>query len=300
MQKGLKLTGQMRALAMALCGAIGTSVIAMLTPAHIFESITGSTGISELVPATGAPLGDTARALIAFGFGSTAFALIAALLLRKPADMSSMHTSPAKAEVAEPLATPADNASFVARVRERINAYVEHRRARPVITELSDLPKLRAGDAHPDAPPRRPISAHTDFAEIVAEPPLFDETAQAESGIETLPVENLAVETVAIAEAFPPESEAVAAMVNRLETAVALREEQLAKLEGIARIERAKADDAIVLADDVAAEISAPAPRATLLEAVPSAPVKLSGPDEMDAALRSALETLHRMNARTR
>jgi hypothetical protein len=287
MQKGLKLNGQMRALAIALGGAVVTSVIAMLVPTGIWEAITGSTGISELIPATAAPLGDTARAMIAFAFGALAFAVLAALLLRRPV-AAPFTRSAEMAPVANTVVE--DDTSFVAKMRGRLNDFVESRRAGPVVTELSDLPKLRAGDAHPDAPPRRPISAHTDFAELTPPPPI--------AAVE---------EDVVAASPATVDPLTVASMVDRLETAVAEREERLAKLEALARTEIAKPVVAVVepaeieqvQAEQVEAEILQPAPRATLLEAVPSEP-KPPKPDEMDAALRSALETLHRMNVRTR
>jgi hypothetical protein len=274
MQKGLKLDGQMRALAIALGGAIVMSVVAMLVPVGVWEAITGSTGISELIPATGAPLGDTARAMIAFLFGACTFAVLALLLLRKPAQAAPEKPT---VDIAEPVMPESESGSFVAKMRGRINDFVESRRNGVVVTELSDLPKLRAGDAHPDAPPRRPISAHADFAPVVPEAVIEEAVAGA-------------VAEVAVPSA---DAEAVSHMVDRLEAAVAQRQDQLAKLEALAQSEIAKPEVAV---EKVEAEIVEPAPR---LEAVPSAPTK-SGPDEMDAALRSALETLHRMNARTR
>jgi hypothetical protein len=274
MQKGLKLDGQMRALAMALGGAIVMSVIAMLVPVGVWEAITGSTGISELIPATGAPLGDTARAMIAFLFGAGTFAVLALLLLRKPSEAAPVKP---KVEIAEPAAVEEEDESFVAKMRGRISEFVESRRSGPVVTELSDLPKLRAGDAHPDAPPRRPISANTDFAPVVAKPVVV-----------------VAEDPIAAVAATVTDAEAVSSMVDRLEAAVAQRQDQLAKLEALAKTEIAKPE---IKVEQVEAEIVEPAPR---LEAVPSEPLKSSSPDEMDAALRSALETLHRMNARTR
>jgi hypothetical protein len=278
MQKGLKLDGQMRALAMALGGAITMSVIAMLVPVGVWEAITGSTGISELIPATGAPLGDTARAIIAFLFGAGTFAVLAIVLLRKPAAPVAVRTIKDKVEAADPTDLEADNESFVTKMRGRISDFVESRRKGVIVTELSDLPKLRAGDAHPDAPPRRPISAHTDFAPIVPEPV----------------VEEAVIEPSADGAAPNVNVQTVSAMVDRLEAAVAQRRDQLAKLESLATTEVIKPQ---IAADTVEVEIVGSAPR---LEAVPREASKSTSPHEMDAALRSALETLHRMNVRTR
>jgi hypothetical protein len=275
MQKGLKIDGTMRALVIALGGAILTSVIAMFIPVSVFESITGATGFSELVPATGAPLGDTARALIAFGFGALAFAGLAVFLLRRP--------TVAKA----PTATEAnDGTSFMDKMRAKLSEITTGRNNPDAVTELSDLPKLRAGDAHPDAPPRRPISAHRDFGEVVVEPAVEEPAAVPVKDV----VETPAAET-------PADPATVTNMVDRLELAVAQRQDQISKLEALATAEIAKPE--LVVAEVEPAIVVEP-PRQTILEAVPSEPATVLVEDDMDAALRSALETLHRMNVRTR
>jgi hypothetical protein len=314
MQKGLKLNGQMRALGIALAGAVVTSVVAMFVPTGVWEAITGSTGISEIIPATAAPLGDTARAMIAFLFGALAFAVIAALLFRRPATAPftksvapvEQYTAPVDAytDTNSGTDTSADadissDTSLFGKIRERLNNFVESRRAGPVVTELSDLPKLRSGDAHPDAPPRRPISAHTDFAEVPPPPLAMSQvTPDIAAPVEVQP-EPLASEPLPTPSVDPV---AVSQMVARLENAVAEREERLAKLESLAKSEIAKPAVNSVdaqTAETVKTEIVEPAPRASLLEAVPSEPRPTKSVD-MDPALRSALETLHRMNARTR
>jgi hypothetical protein len=281
MQAGLKLDGSMRAVAMAIGVAIVTSVISMFLPVSLFESITGSTGISELAPATAAPLGDTARALIAFGLGVLAFALSAALFLRKNAPAAPIR--PAAAETVS-VEDYEDEPSFFDSVKSKIADFVASRRGENVVTELSDLPKLRAGDAHPDAPPRRPISAHRDFADIAP-----------------TPIEQKVVETATPAATLMG-AEAVADMVDQLEAAVTLREQQLAKLEAIATAEAAKQQAVAAEIETVETEImepvATPVSRPIILEAVPNRPAEDTVGDGMDAALRSALETLHRMNAR--
>jgi hypothetical protein len=344
MQKGLKMDGQLRAMAVALGGAAVMSVVAMFIPASIFETITGATGISELVPATGAPLGDTARALIAFGFGAATFAFLAAYLMRRPV--------PVRAAASErPAATPVNSvesgaanpapsgASFFDRVRTKISAFNESRRNGVAVTELSDLPKLRAGDAHPDAPPRRPISAHRDFGEIltdaalpVAADDVVDDVVVVAAPIAASAVIAPVAEPIAAVEKIeqpvsvapvtaPPVAETpidapvdiatLSSMVDRLEMAVAQRQDQLAKLEALASSEAvvpiAQMDDAVAepveqtVAESAEVEII-PAPSRPLSFAATPMESQDKGKeaDEMDAALRSALETLHRMNARTR
>lgn len=272
MQNGLKLDGSMRAVAIAIGAAIVTSVFAMLVPVQIFETITGATGISEIIPATGAPLGDKARALIAFTFGLIAF-LFAFLVVRNKSNGMTAREVAAVAKSDMPIE---HGVSFVARMKARIADFAEKRR-RDGVTELSDLPKLRTADAHPDAPPRRPISAVTDFA-----PPAVAETE----------VVQPAVERIAAPEPARSAAEHIANMVDRLEAAVTARQEQLAKLEALVQAQ-AKPE---IIPERVEVEIiSEPLPR---LEAVPTPPAKAA--DEIDDALRSALETLHRMNVQSR
>lgn len=325
MQKGLKIDGTMRALAIALGGAILTSVIAMLIPVSVFEAITGATGFSELVPATGAPLGDTARAMIAFGFGAIAFAVLAVFLLRRP---SVAKAPTATAETVSKKVT--DGPSFMDKMRAKLNDITMGGSNADAVKELSDLPKLRAGDAHPDAPPRRPISAHRDFGEVdtgvpaVAEPAMEVAVEPVVEAAAAAPVE--AVVEPQAAESTSTNAATVTSMVDRLEWAVAERQEQIAKLEALASAEIAKPELPVQPATvEVAAapelkpepksEITTPGTRQSILsqqnlaqpisaqpvlEVVVSESVTELVEDDMDAALRSALETLHRMNARTR
>lgn len=286
MQKGLKLSGSMRAVAIAIGAAIMTSVLAMLVPVSVFESFTGATGISEIVPASGAPLGDTARAIIAFLFGLLAFAIAAMVMLRRPSGGMNAAQVASVAKADKPVE---DGLSFVEKMKARLADFAEKRRGNDEgVTELSDLPKLRTGDTHPDAPPRRPISAHTDFALPVTEP---EDVAPVEPVVAPQPVE-VVVEDAP--EPIATDAAEVASMVERLEAAMSARQDQLAKLEALVLAQSAASAQPAHVPERVEAEIvTEPQPR---LEAVPNAP---KAPDEMDAALRSALETLHRMTART-
>jgi hypothetical protein len=309
-------------------------VVAMMLPVALWETITGATGISEMIPATRAPLGDTARALIAFAVGALSFAILAVLLLRsggapRAATAGSTAFEMSSASNVEALDMAQDREggpSMIERLKERVAAFIAARRGGSDIADLEDLPKLRSGDAHPDAPPRRPLLATRDLADPAAESEVISQTP------ETRPVpqpvmpqpaipEAIAVDSVpveATVDAAPAAVEAVAdlpvtvdslaslgEMVNRLESALADRDAQLAQLEALVA-EGSAANTAP--AGDVAAtqqQMSQPdrSPRPVVLEAVPSAPSPApaeEAPDQLDAALRSALETLHRMNARTR
>ena len=357
MQSKLKLDHQTQAVAMATGGAAIAAIAAMFVPTGIWETLTGSTGVSEMIPATAAPLGDTARALIAFAFGALTFAILAVMLLRKNrAPKQSVIAQPEieteaegeaepvwieptlEAEMADADEEDAEKSSLLSRLRDRISAFAAARRGAGEITDLEDLPKLRSGDAHPDAPPRRPLLATRDLVEpdetevlpvesisaiaedleaVVSDEP--DEAVletKATVEIKTEVEDNIVVSAVAeeiptSASAEPVEADAslgsLAGMVSRLETALAERDAKLARLEELVASRPVSNVQPIreamvveVEPEPVEAEPIPVAPR-PMLETVDPEPAPIKGEsEELDAALRSALETLHRMNARTR
>lgn len=303
---------QVRGLAIAMAGATVAAVATMFVPTGILEGVTGSTGLSELVPAARAPLGDTARALVAFGMGAITLAALAYALLRQdsaPA-LRTAHSVPASDWAADD-----DTPSFkerLANIRLPSVAWpkMPWRKGEDDITELADLPKLRNGDIHPDAPPRRPLVASQDLPVLE----LVEVTMPDADGIVAEPdqdaVEPLVKVDEMAAEPVPPvidvPADAVnvqptlAEMVAQLEAAVAERERQLAQLEVVAARLAAEPSAlavteeetaAIIAHDDITAETARPV--RPPLEAVPASPVK---DEEMDAALAAALATLQRMN----
>ena len=317
MRKSLPNT-QMRALAMAMAGATVAAVATMFVPVGILESVAGSTGLSELIHAARAPLGDTARALIAFGAGAMTLAVLAYVLLRQ--DGSPAKQATASIPVSEWASDNDDAPSF----KDRLSRIKLPPMALPKmpwvkdeddITDLADLPKLRNGDSHPDAPPRRPLVASMDL-------PVLDlaEMPEALAGVENEPVEPAPVVKIPVAatghevaaEPTPESRVAVehrptlAEMVAQLEAAVSERQKQLAELESVAtelaasRIEvpqpatetQPQADAQMHNEDAVV--VAPPRTERPPLEAVPSPSVK---DDDIDSALAAALATLHRMNA---
>jgi hypothetical protein len=188
--------------------AFGVSAIAaisaMFVPVGLIESITGATGISEMIPATAAPLGDTARAIIAFSAG--AFTLIAALavMLRQsnPPSMDKAYKD------------PVEKADALTGIRARTAAIKLPKIALPKIglpkmpwtknendiLDLADLPRLRTFDAHPDAPARKPLSASSDLSEPMAMPAL----SSAEAKFWGDPVETPVAEAAAVEQVFEP------------------------------------------------------------------------------------------------
>jgi hypothetical protein len=359
MQSKLKLDHQTQAVAMATGGAAIAAIAAMFVPTGIWETLTGSTGVSEMIPATAAPLGDTARALIAFAFGALTFAILAVMLLRKSrapkhsviaqpeieADIEAgLETettwieSESEAALADVDEEETEKSSLLLRLRDRISAFAAARRGAGEITDLEDLPKLRSGDAHPDAPPRRPLLATRDLVEpdetevlpvesisaiagdleaVVSDEPVeavleTEATFEIKTEVEdNIVVSAIAEEIPTSAGAEPVEADAslgsLAGMVSRLETALAERDAKLARLEvlvasrPVSNVQPIR--EAMVVEvepERVEAEPMPVAPRA-MLESVDPEPAPIKGEsEELDAALRSALETLHRMNARTR
>jgi hypothetical protein len=376
-----KIDNQMRAWIFAFAGSAIVAVAAMFVPVRVWEMITGSTGISEMVPVAAAPLGDKARALIAFGLGAVTFIMLAAQTLRRPA------RSPSVADVADNVAAndprmsswkdavfdlteeadPEPSPSLAARMRGKLAAWAEARRNSSAIVTLEDLPKLRASDAHPDAPPRRPFSAGRDLEALAAEGepvstfPMFAREVQPITEAPTAPeapeasiaepiaedepmllvddsldagLEAELIEAAAIAESgeshekqlqveagisphddiavkadapvaaeaevvAPDADDLLATMVDRLEAALNARDAELARIEALAR--------------ELAASQAVAAPQTGALNPIEAETVAVPRPareamladvfvpdnaEEMDPALRSALETLHRTHSR--
>jgi hypothetical protein len=297
---------------MAMGGAVVAAVATMFIPAAVLEGITGSTGLSELFPAAAAPLGDTARALIAFCAGVFTLAILAFVLLRQDG-------APTRTPIADPYATaPLDDAVSLKDRLARIKLpqismpKMPWVKGEDDITDLADLPKLKNGDIHPDAPARRPLSATQDLpvldlAEVVVELP--EVATPVEAGVAPVPAATPFVEAASTYTAAPAVAldtqPSLAEMVAQLEAAVTERQKQLAELEVVAAqlaakrpsmseapVETAAVEHVEIIPDSAISIEPARAERPPL-EAVPASPVK---EDEMDSALAAALATLHRMN----
>ena len=327
MDVSLKQNRQMRSLSIAMGASIIAAAATMFVPVNVLESITGATGLSEIVGAAAAPLGDKARALIAFGAGALTLAAMTVMLLRKDAGLINDDVEVVAAAGFAPLPGIVEDdddgvgdgepLSLMERLfRLRLPALSLPKmpwvKGENDITELGDLLKLRNGDIHPDAPPRRPLSATQDlpvldlaemqiegFAEKQPEPLVEVDAVVLPSAVyePSAPVEHAASD-------FQP---SLAEMVAQLESAVNQRQQQLAALEIVAAqlaAEKPAEDVAVPLemqVPDVVANVETlPEPaRAERppLEAVPTSPEKQ---DDMDAALTAALATLHRMNGTDR
>lgn len=329
MDVSLKQNRQMRSLSIAMGASIVAAAATMFVPVNVLESITGATGLSEIVGAAAAPLGDKARALIAFGAGALTLAAMTVMLLRKDAGLINDDVEVVAAAGFAPLPGIVEDDDDGDRDRDGEPLSLMERLFRlrlPAlslpkmpwvkgendITELGDLLKLRNGDIHPDAPPRRPLSATQDL-------PVLDlAEMQIEGFAEKQPEALVEVDAVVLPSAVyepsaPIEHAAsdfqpsLAEMVAQLESAVNQRQQQLAALEIVAAqlaAEKPAQDVAVPLemqVPDVVANVETlPEPaRAERppLEAVPTSPEKQ---DDVDAALAAALATLHRMNGTDR
>jgi hypothetical protein len=325
---------QVKAVAMAMAGATLAAVSTMFVPVAMLESVTGATGLSELIPAARAPLGDTARALIAFGAGAFTLSALTYILLRFDG-APAQRPVPAQAPVQEIETSIPDwmvddedekptFADRLARIRLPVFALpkMPWQHDDDAITELADLPKLRNGDTHPDAPPRRPLSATQDLplldladiaTEVTVEPAVEEfavEETVAEVAVSEVappePVASVAEETPTVASAAAEDVQpTLAEMVAQLEAAVAERQKQLDELESVAAVlavhqpvPAAEEDAHIEVVADADVSIEPTRDYRPTLEVVHD--VAAVQDDNMDSALAAALATLKRMNGAMR
>lgn len=161
--------GRFKQPAMVLAGGIGAALAVASIPHGYLEQVIGLTGIADFVPAAAPPLGNTARGLVATAAGLVAASALYLILNRKgDPDMGvalrEQINAKSRAEAEENAAVIPEKKGFslaalTGFLKKRKKAKTENDQ----VTELSDLPKLRGEDTHPDAPPRRPIFADADL-----------------------------------------------------------------------------------------------------------------------------------------
>lgn len=175
-------SGSVRDLGLAAFSAGGIAFAVLAMPDWRLTAIVDATGIAAIFPPAQPPLGNTARLTLALGLGAICFG--AFLWLLRAADRIP----------SEPRAVDAD------------------KRPAPI--------RLRRADAHPDAPPRRPLVANRDLGEPADEILVLTEVvAEPEPVIEPVPEPVLEVEPEPVFEAEPepvsePVPEPVAALVE--------------------------------------------------------------------------------------
>lgn len=280
--------GQTAALAMAVAGAALVAVTTMFVPVSLLEGVARLSGLSDAIPAAGAALGDAARAAIAFATGAMTLAVLSYLLLR------------GEGTLVRPTANDVGMCDAAAQqdgeMAETLRGHMPWNEGVDDIRELGDLPTLRIGDVHPDAPARRLLVASQDLPplelseEYLVEP---QPPHEAEQRVEAAPES---------AEAQP----SIAEMVAQLEAAVAFRRQKLAELEAVAAdlsADTTNGDEpsaasskpvALVVTEYDAAVAEFCQMPGPVLEAVPSEAVQ---DDDIDSALAAALAALHRIHA---
>jgi hypothetical protein len=187
--------GQTAAFAIAMAGAALAAVTTMLVPVSLLEGVAESSGLSDLIPAAGAPLGDTARAFIAFAIGAMTLAVLSHLLLRAhlpsnkgaddvrelgdvpPLELSEEHLVaphvPQEAEQrVEAIPEPAEAQPTVAEMVAQLEAAVAFRRQKLAELEAvaADLSVDTTNGDEPSAASSKPVAlAVTEYDAAVAE-----------------------------------------------------------------------------------------------------------------------------------
>ena len=284
----------MRMMTMAIAGSACVAAGMMFVPVSALEGLTGPTGLSELVPATAAPLGDFARAMIAFGTGTITLGGLTMIALRQDGhgNVAHSHEAPASNGVVQ-------NRTDIFRY---LSAKMPWHQKPDDIRNLSDLARFNPINMCADTPARRPLLASQDLPEnglvdpvVERDRTLWEPVVPEETGPHSSP---LILHTT-----DGPAKPSIGDMVNHFEAAVAQRQHRRAEHEAVAadNIDDIAADIAAVpghsadpsCTQDVASQ-SLSEPRRPVLELVASAVVK---DDDIDSALTAALATLSRMTA---
>jgi membrane protein implicated in regulation of membrane protease activity len=316
-----------KAIGLAVGVSIIAAVAAMLVPTAMLETMTGATGLSELVPATAAPLGDKARALIAFTAGAVTMVFVLAYLLRRNETKNQTSSQAAPETQADGKINQKGEVNMIAMLKERMGNILSPKMPwsrdenSGDVLELSDLLKLRTQDAHPDHPVRRPLSATSDLGDTNLDgsnfygPNFHGQGAPLPSVAQSAPEPEMAVAVVQNFQAFVSSRQPEMTQELLVEDAIALApitaplvtgeqpslSDLVAQFEQAIEIRKVKLADLEAVASQLTTSASAPAPAVPAprppLEAVPASRTN-DEDDEMDAALNAALATLQRMNSK--
>ncbi|MEO9498336.1 MAG: hypothetical protein ABJD75_14290 [Parasphingorhabdus sp.] len=320
--------------ALALAGGIGAALVIATLPHVYLENIVGFTGLSEIVPAAAPPLGNTARGLIAVMAGLVSASAIYFFINHKgTSDMGVALREQINA--AQPVELDQDEEEGKRRftmpklalnTKSLTRFLKKPKKKNPddkKVMDLADLPMLRDGDRHPDAPARRPIFAESDLGTpLASEIQTFEQEAPvAEQVVPAEPVAaSVAAEPIPVVqEAAPLELDQPVGTVP----ATTVEEEQAAPQEDLSELSLSQLADRLEfglrrlkqleLASQTVASVTADreVPAAPVAEPEPVAatqpplkPVETTLEDirsnqqaDMDAALKAALGTLERMTA---
>jgi hypothetical protein len=121
-----------------MAGAALAAVTMMFVPVSLLEGVAESSGLSALIPAAGAPLGDTARGYIAFAIGAMTLAILSYLLLRadgalvrrtaNDVDMCDAAAQQEAEQKSEAMPETADSQPTIAEMVAQLEAAVAFRR----------------------------------------------------------------------------------------------------------------------------------------------------------------------------
>lgn len=325
---------------MAVAGGIAAALVVATLPHVYLEDIVGATGLSEIVPAAAPPLGNTARGLIAVAAGMISASALylflnyktkshgggsdMGLAIRKNLNEASIDD---EREGKTGITVPKLNLS----VKSLTKFLKKPKKSPGQVTELKDLPNIRAVDRHPDAPARQPIFASSDLGLPLAEKinrfdeslfesqpaPAAEPVAQYAAPVEPRvpeaepqsplqqkvaedPVANIEPQNEVVTQQADLSGLSLVELANRLEAG-------LARLESLQKRERVSPAPASTSVPDPAStnplpdKPSTPAPVAIPpLRSVDTA--KSDSPQnrqaDMDAALKAALGTLEKMTVR--
>ncbi len=235
----LDLSGRsMIDLPVAALAGLAVAFAAFTIPSELLADAVGASGLASVIPAAQPPLGSTARMTMAL-LGALAAFGGAFALLRWLDRFASRPAQAAPFTVSEPG------------------------------------PRLNRADSHPDAPPRRPISARRDLGEPAPPRPSqqwLDDLKPSAAGISP---SASSVVRAAPAGAKAPPSASLGDLMARLEHGLAKRADT---------------------------EVAAPAPASPVPPQAPTAPKAAPtpppAPPRADDRLQSAIESLQRMAAR--
>lgn len=271
------------AMSLAIAGAAVVATGMMFIPVSVLEGLTGTTGLSNLIPALSAPLGDGARALFAYTAGAMTLGGWTILLLQSDGGGGAAQ---------QPNRYSNGFRQFGLKLKNYLPEKMPWVQTAHDAGSFGDASRLGTGDASA----RVPLRASQDLPILGLAEPTFDgDPIQAAIRRFILPSTRLPVAEV---EPDLQEEPSLKEMVDSFEAAVTQRHHQLAEAEASLMSvteERADGVDMPPLAD--VAAIAGSEVRRPVLELVSSTAVK---DDDADSALAAALATLHRMSANAR
>ena len=278
-----------RAMSVAIIAAAIIASGMMFVPVTALEGLADLTGLSEIIPAIGAPLGDFGRAAIAYLTGAVTLCGLAVLVLRQ-----SRHGSDAGQQSALPARDGARRRDIIAYLCTKMPWQKEPHDNHT----LTDLNPFKVAEAHPDPTAPRLLFASQDLPamgifELVSDAvDLPADIVEPVSGMASVPTgaPGIAAE------------QSTSAMVAQLEAAVTMRQQRLDMSADTRSYGPTEAPEARHegLPDPQVCDLTGVDTheiRRPVLELVSSASVQN---DDADSALAAALATLQRMTANAR